>query len=217
MQGILAFSSSWRDPCPGLKRASALLLVVLLLEAAAILTSRQWGLQPLYILPLLRLVDLSILLVWGPWDFSTRRIKTGLQTAVLVAVVLGLAGAIFLLSWGKYFGSPLFGVTTSVRHLSGFPFAAFLLTSCLLAPFAEELVFRGILYRLARERWPVWLCTAAVSLLFAALHLGAIQRFLTAYLGSVIFCLVYERTRSILTPILVHVTGNLLIYLFPLV
>lgn len=217
MQGLLYFSSSWRDPLPGLKRVAALLLIILILETAAILLNRYWSFRSVTILALLRLLDLGVLLTFGPWDFSKDHVKTGLKTAAPLALILGLAGAIFLLFWASCFGSPLFKLSTSIRHLNGFSLAAFLLTSCLLAPVVEELLFRGILYRLARERWPVWFCTATVSLVFAALHLGSIQRFLVAFCGSVLFCLVYEKTKSILSPILVHVTGNLLIYLSPLV
>jgi membrane protease YdiL (CAAX protease family) len=217
MPNLLTFPASWRDPFPCLRRAAALLLILLALETTAILLQNRFDLRPVYLLTALRIVDLGILLAWGPWELSRFQVKAELRTAAPIAVLLGLAGAILLVLWEKLLGLPLFKVSGIVRHTSGFPLAAFLLTSCLLGPLVEELVFRGILYRTARERWPSWVCTVAVSLLFAGLHLSLRQNPLVPFCGSLLFCLVYEKAKSILSPILVHITGNLLIYLFPLI
>jgi membrane protease YdiL (CAAX protease family) len=216
MQSLFSFSASWRDPCPSLRRAAALLLIILALEATAILLRLRFEFRPVYLLTTLRIVDLAILLALGPWDFSRSHVKLGLKIAAPVAVLLGLAGALFLISWEKYFGHPLFKVSPIIRDSSGFPLAAFLLASCLLGPLVEEFVFRGILYRSARERLPALVCALVVSLVFAGLHFGLGQNPLVPFCGSLVFCLVYEKAKSILSPTLVHIAGNLLIYLFPL-
>jgi hypothetical protein len=209
MQSVLSVHRSWHDPLPGLRRAAALLVAVAALETAAILLNhvKPW-LSPIYILSLTRALDILFLLIWGSYPFSKKYIQAGLKESIFLAALLGFTGVISLIFLKGLFGISLF---EGVRRE-----AIFLLTSCFLAPVAEELVFRGILYRLARERWPAWVCTIPVSILFAALHWTFHQSSLLPFCGSVIFCLIYEKTKSILSPILVHITGNLIIYVLPL-
>ncbi len=165
-------------------------------------------LPPTYALALLRGLDVLILAVWGPWPLSKKYLQDSLKESALFALFLGCCGAIFLVLWRNFSGQPLFEGTRRD--------AAFLVTACLLAPIAEELVFRGILYRVAREWWNIAVCTMFISLIFAAVHFAFHQYPLLPFLGSVIFCLAYEKTKSILSPILVHITGNFIIYGLPL-
>lgn len=208
MQGVFAVSRSWHDPFPGLKRAAALLVAVAALEFSAVLLQHQEGLLPsIYVLALLRALDIVILLVWGSWPLSRHYLQVGLRDSIPLTALLCLCGVAFLVSWKFFFGQSLF---------EGRRGAIFLLTSCLLAPVAEELVFRGILYRIAREWWNPAVCTIVISLLFAGLHLAFHQDPLLPFCGSLVFCLAYEKTKSILSPILVHIMGNLIIYALPL-
>ncbi len=209
MQSVLSIHRSWHDPLPGLRRAAALLIAVAAMETAAILLqqAKPW-LPPIYTLSVIRALDIFLLLVWGSYPLSRKYLQAGLQESISIAALLGLSGIIFLFSLKWISGISLFGGARREAIL--------VLTSCLLAPVAEELVFRGILYRIVREWWPVWLCTILVSILFAALHWTFGQNPLLPFCGSVIFCLVYEKTKSILSPVLVHITGNLIIYILPL-
>jgi membrane protease YdiL (CAAX protease family) len=208
MQNILAISGSWHDPFPGLKRAAALLFSVAALEFAAVLLQHQQTLLPsIYVLALLRVSDIAILVVWGSWPLSRHYLQAGLRDSIPIVALLCLCGVAFLISWRLFFGQSLF---------EGRRGAIFLLTSCLLAPIAEELVFRGILYRMTREWWNAAVCTIVISLLFAGLHFAFHQAPFLPFCGSLVFCLAYEKTKSILSPILVHIMGNLIIYALPL-
>lgn len=209
MQGLLAVSRSWHDPRPGLRRAAVLLLALAAMETAAVLVQHQSPLlPPIHALALLRSMDILLLVTLGTWPLSKRYLQIGLKESIPTTLFLGLCGVIFIVLWKVFFGQALF---PGVRRE-----AAFLITSCLLAPVAEELVFRGILYRIAREWWNAATSTILISLLFAGLHFIFHQSPLLPFCGSVIFCLVYEKTKSILSPILVHITGNLVIYALPL-
>ncbi len=86
------------------------------------------------------------------------------------------------------------------------PFPAFM--ALLYGPLVEELVFRGWLYGALRNRCPALAAVPLNALLFAALHGFHTASFVPALAGGVLFCMSYERSRSIVTPILLHVSGN---------
>jgi membrane protease YdiL (CAAX protease family) len=84
----------------------------------------------------------------------------------------------------------------------------------LLAPVAEELVFRASLFRFLRGRLPHWAALALPALIFAAMHVnrqtgeGLITLApLTAF--GLIFSIAYERTGRITVVILAHALFNL--------
>jgi uncharacterized protein len=89
----------------------------------------------------------------------------------------------------------------------------------ILAPIAEELVFRAGLFRYFRGRLPRWAALSLPALFFAALHVnyttltGLITVAPLTALGM-IFSLAYERTGRIAVPILAHALFNLHTVLF---
>ncbi len=80
----------------------------------------------------------------------------------------------------------------------------------LLAPFAEEVFFRGLLYRSLRRRWSMEVATAVVALLFAAIH-ERVYYFLPTFVMGIIACEIYERRKSLVAPIALHGFWNLLV------
>lgn len=78
----------------------------------------------------------------------------------------------------------------------------------LLTPVTEELIFRGLIYR--RIRWisnalPAVLFSAVI---FAVFH-GNLLQGIYSFVMGMLLAFVYERTHSLLAPILVHVGANL--------
>lgn len=80
----------------------------------------------------------------------------------------------------------------------------------LLAPFSEEVFFRGVLYRSLRRRWSMEAATAVVALTFAAVHYR-IYHFLPVFVFGMLACQLYERRRSLVAPIAMHGFWNLLV------
>jgi membrane protease YdiL (CAAX protease family) len=85
-----------------------------------------------------------------------------------------------------------------------------------VAPFAEEFFFRGFFYGALRTRFSVGVAALIDGLLFGAIHFeGGTDGLLIvpplATLGF-IFCLVYERTRSLYTVIALHSVNNAIAY-----
>jgi membrane protease YdiL (CAAX protease family) len=82
-----------------------------------------------------------------------------------------------------------------------------------VAPFVEELFFRGFFYRSLRTRYPVVLAALVDGLIFGLIHFnfegaeGLLILPPLAFLG-VIFCLVYEKTKSLWAVIGMHAFNN---------
>lgn len=77
----------------------------------------------------------------------------------------------------------------------------------LVAPLAEEVFFRGLLYRWLRGRWGIWIGVIVSSLIFGLLH-GEISIVVaTAFLGA-IMALVYEYSGSLWMPLMIHAVNN---------
>jgi len=80
--------------------------------------------------------------------------------------------------------------------------------AAILIPIAEEVFFRGILYRWLRVRAGLWLGLGISAVVFGSLHLGP-QVLSISILGA-IMAVVYERSKSLWTAITIHATNNAL-------
>lgn len=80
-----------------------------------------------------------------------------------------------------------------------------------VAPFAEELLFRGFLYRSLRNRFSVAASSAIIGGIFGAIHYGGTETVdllpVLAVLGAT-FCVAYERSRTLYSPIALHGVNN---------
>ncbi|MFZ1250745.1 MAG: CPBP family intramembrane glutamic endopeptidase [Candidatus Microsaccharimonas sp.] len=82
-----------------------------------------------------------------------------------------------------------------------------------VAPFAEELLFRGYLFGKLQKHAPIWIATLITSLLFAAVHLQwnvAIDVFAL----SIVLCLLRVATGSLWPAILLHMMKNSIAFYF---
>lgn len=81
------------------------------------------------------------------------------------------------------------------------------LLAVVVAPIAEELIFRGYLYGVLRKYTGRLSAILLSSLLFAAIHLHA-PSFAGLFILAVVLALVYERTGSLWAPIAMHAVFN---------
>jgi membrane protease YdiL (CAAX protease family) len=81
------------------------------------------------------------------------------------------------------------------------------ITLVILAPFAEEVLFRGYLFGKLQRYVPIWVAIVVTSLLFGAIH-GAWNLALDTFALSVILCMLRVSTGSLWAPILLHMTKN---------
>lgn len=80
--------------------------------------------------------------------------------------------------------------------------------SVLLAPISEELIFRGVTYRVARRAFPFWIANIIQALLFGIFHMNMLQGCYTFILGLVLGY-ICEKGGSIYHVILFHFLFNL--------
>lgn len=86
----------------------------------------------------------------------------------------------------------------------------FFLVGGLIAPLAEEICFRGLVYTFFR-RWGIVTAVIASTLLFVVLH--SVHGFpLVQIIGGLVFAMSFEITRNLMVPIVIHVLGNSAIF-----
>ncbi len=85
-----------------------------------------------------------------------------------------------------------------------------LILMTVLAPVVEEILFRGLLYRILRERWGVVLSVVVSAAFFSMVHHGLLLS--PQLLGGMIFALAYEKSRSLWVSIGLHMGANSAVY-----
>ena len=82
-----------------------------------------------------------------------------------------------------------------------------LVTALIVAPLVEEIVFRGALLRALQKGMNTPMAVLISSVLFAAVHTGAIQMTYAFILG-LILCIVRLNSRSLWGSVLMHISFN---------
>ena len=157
-----------------------------------------------------------------PWliiKYKTSRRELGLSglptwTDILLTPV-GFIGYIIISTVLVYGASALFpGFDINQAQETGFSginqqyelILAFA-TLVVLAPIAEEVLFRGYLLAKLRRYVPLWLAVLVTSIVFGAFH-GAWNLALDTFALSIILCILRIKTNSLWAPILLHMTKN---------
>jgi len=140
----------------------------------------------------------------------------GLTTKKLPkALLYGVVGFVVAFILAYIAGYPIeqhFGVDTTQQALSQSVTVSGLLplvilSGVIIAPIAEEIVFRGYLYKAFRDRFKPWYAIVMSAALFSAIHLeplAAVQLFVI----GVALAYVYEKTDNLMAPIALHVLNN---------
>ena len=91
----------------------------------------------------------------------------------------------------------------------------------LVAPLAEEIFFRGVIYGFLRDQlrsvirqWSVPAALIISTGLFVSAHQGGSGIPLPQLVGGVVFCAAYEIEKSLVTPFMIHSLGNLALFTF---
>lgn len=86
----------------------------------------------------------------------------------------------------------------------------FFVVGGLIAPLAEEICFRGVLYTYFR-RWGILLALVASTAIFVALHAVKGIPF-TQIAGGIVFAIAYETSGNLMVAVVIHMLGNLAIF-----
>lgn len=93
------------------------------------------------------------------------------------------------------------------KHGVGFSFI-YLMIVVIAIPFAEEIFFRRLVYRIVKQEFDIFWGVAASTFLFWASH----NFYIPIIFSSLVYCYVYEKTNLIGTSILAHLIRNLFWY-----
>lgn len=101
---------------------------------------------------------------------------------------------------------PLVGIFEETKS----PIAIIILfiMAILIAPVAEELIFRASIYRFLKSRLPIFFSMLLSAILFSLLHMNIVG-FLPLIVIGISLCIAYELTGNILVPIIFHSVFNL--------
>lgn len=83
----------------------------------------------------------------------------------------------------------------------------------IIAPVAEEIFFRGFIFRGLRRSWPLWLAAIGTSAVFALAH-GQWNVGIDTFVLSMFLIFVYQKTGNLWLSIGMHATKNLIAFLF---
>jgi hypothetical protein len=175
--------------------------------------------EPLAFFVFIALEDLAFLLIvylalfrpgvmslreMGLGRLSSRSVVHGLGWGLLFLVVSAVVSTVlaaFGVEQNQAQQFPLEGTGTAGR-------VAVLLAGGLLAPFAEEVFFRGYVFRAMAARKGLARGVIYSSLLFGIVHLN-LAAFLPISLGAVLLALAYHRSRDLWTAIVAHAVNNI--------
>jgi hypothetical protein len=192
-------------------------------EAARWLVTSRHLWDPMIGLGTARLLEtiliLLIVLLWGKGltsiGLASSKIIPGFIKGLTWSVGFGVVALLgfFVLSISGH--EPLQLVKTRLPRWPG-DILLFFLVGGIVAPIAEEVFFRGILYGFFR-RWGVVVALVLSTVFFVMPHLGAHGIPMTQIVGGVLFAIAYEIEGNLMTPITIHSLGNLAIFTISLV
>ena len=82
-------------------------------------------------------------------------------------------------------------------------------STALFAPVVEEVIFRGLIYTRLKSGMNIIAAAAISSLMFGVLH-GEVIWIITAFFYGLAFVWIFEKTKSLLAPIVIHIANNAL-------
>jgi membrane protease YdiL (CAAX protease family) len=193
------------------------LAVILATEGLAWWLARRSLLSPLAVVGLMRLFQISLLCwVAVKWEGGLRSIgwspdawSTGLKKGAQWSIGFGTAAAVAMLAIYMAGHNPL-RLIRSPLPTTALETGLFFFVGGFIAPVAEELCFRGILYTFFR-RWGIPAALVVSTAIFAILHAPhGIP--LTQIVGGIVFAIAYETSGNLMVPITIHCLGNLTIF-----
>ncbi len=134
--------------------------------------------------------------------------------AIVLSIIAGLLSVPMMGAIGttvqKLLGQPLVSPQLSFLAPAGFSYTALfgmLLIGGLLAPFAEEMIFRGLLFGWLRRFWLLWPAALTSAAVFGLIH-GIVPIIVAAAAVGLVLALAYEIAGSLWSPVIIHATQN---------
>jgi membrane protease YdiL (CAAX protease family) len=142
----------------------------------------------------------------GLKDLTKGFLRGVLWSSGFGVVVLILGSILYFLNYNPF---SLFRVRLPS---SGLQLALYFSAICIIAPVYEEIVFRGVIYRLLRKRGVV-IAVIVSSTIFSLMHMINGDISIVNIIGGFIFAISFEVEKNLVTPMTIHFAGNASIFL----
>ena len=194
------------------------LAAIILIEGAARLLISTGLYDSMIVLGVTRVLETGIIvfcaLLWGKGlpsiGLDRARIGHGISRGLIwsagFALVVALASAVFYVAGINLLMLLKVRLPEKLSQI-----LVFLLVGGIFGPIAEELFFRGMLYGFLR-RWGVLVAIVVSTGAFVVAHPISQGFPVPQAVGGIVFALAYEIEGSLMTPIVIHVLGNLALY-----
>jgi len=199
------------------------IIVIAAVEIVVGLLINQDLLAPLTALGLARLAEIILLLFLinireknlSPIGLASTGAFQGIKKGFIWAVFFGAAAGLALLII-YLLGINVLRLFQMQLPSDGYKLIVFFLVGAFIAPIAEEIFFRGILYGFFRK-WGMLTALVLSTLLFVLSHPASHTIPITQMIGGILFAVAYEMEKNLLVPIIIHVLGNLAIFTLALI
>lgn len=168
-------------------------------------------------------VAIAVLFVYKTWRYSLKKTKrehylSHLKKLPYWQYMLAGFGCVFLAIGlnclldisGLTAASQAYQETSAMQYSASLGIG--LLYYGIVAPFAEEIVYRGIIYGYCRRCFGILQGILLSTVLFSVFHFNMVQG-LYAFIMGFVFAYAYEYFGSFLVPVVLHMLANTLAYL----
>lgn len=143
---------------------------------------------------------------FGLKPMRLRAVVLSLVAGLLCVPLMGIIGSVVQ----KLLGRPMVSPQLPFLAPAGFSYTALvgmLIIGGLLAPFAEEMIFRGLLFGWLRRFVLVWPAALISAAAFGLVH-GLVPIIFAAAAVGLVLAFAYEKTGSLWSPVIIHATQN---------
>lgn len=155
---------------------------------------------------------------WNAIGFAAGSLVPGLKKGLIWSAGFGLLaailGALLFISGINPFDLLHMRLPGSKREIF-----MFYIIGGFIAPVAEEIFFRGVIYGYMKKvlaekinRWAVPAALVISTWMFVAAHQTGVGIPLPQLVGGVVFCISFEIEKSLVVPIVIHSLGNLALF-----
>jgi len=186
---------------------------------AAVAALKNPGSDPLQTIELLAYVVMAAVLLWR-WPRIVRQSPSALGLRPLRPADWAVAGIGIAAVFGvRVVTAFALGITKNTHHVQtgfqhfhvtgGYGVVITAVTAVIAAPFAEEILFRGVIFGALRSRLPLFAAAALSALLFGLVHNDGVLFLSIAGLGF-INAFVYARSGNLYAAMIVRAANNAL-------
>lgn len=140
-------------------------------------------------------------------------IGSGILRGIVWSMGFGAVVAVGL-AVGRLAGVLPVGLFQSRMPQQPFDIFSYFLVGAGVAPIAEEIYFRGLVFGYLR-RWGPIAAILGSTLLFVVVHPDLQNIPIPQIVGGLLFALSYEVEKNLMVPIIIHMSGNLAIFSLP--